>query len=193
WYQIFALQKPPRSRSSSASRNEVQFSSIPQLLSHPDDRFDADMSGEPFRSTSEHELTPHTEKAGSRLSVATALAVDEELPFKYLLIAIISIRLVRNIIKSHHQAGIDMHNGMLTVPVHSAPSSEIITAGNNPPSRTPSLKSLNTVPSPLIVTDALTPKRAPYELKEEDYNSPASFNRTLFTREAFQRRRHKEV
>ncbi|CAJ0589434.1 unnamed protein product [Cylicocyclus nassatus] len=164
-------KKPPRSRSSSATRNEVHFSSIPQLLSHPDDRFGVEMSGEPYRSSSEHELTPHAQKTGSKLSVATAVAA-ENVPYN---------------------AEVDVQSGMMTVPTRRSSVPEIITAGNDPPSRTPSLKSVDIVPSPLVVTDALTPKRAPYELKDgEVYDSPASFNRTLFTRDAFLRRRYRE-
>ncbi|EPB74227.1 hypothetical protein ANCCEY_06716 [Ancylostoma ceylanicum] len=166
-------KKPPRSRSSSAaSRNEVHFSSIPQLHSHPDDRFGVEVSGEPFRPASEHELTPHAQKIGSRSDVTAADETSTQKP---------------------QEAVVDLDSGMMTVPVHEKANSEVSSNVMNPPSRTPSLKSVDSIPSPLVVTDALTPKRAPYELKDdEDYNSPASFNRTLFSREAFQRRRFRE-
>ncbi|KAK6758024.1 hypothetical protein RB195_015688 [Necator americanus] len=163
-------KKPPRSRSSSAaSRNEVHFSSIPQLHSHPDDRFGVEESGEPFRSTSEHELTPHAQKSGSRVNIAAT---------------------VEDRTKEPHKTVFDLNTGMLTVPVQEKANSEISSNEMEPPSQPPSLKNMDDVPSPLVVTDALTPRRPLHELNVEvDYNSPSSFNRTLFTREAFLRRR----
>ncbi|KAF1760831.1 hypothetical protein GCK72_009081 [Caenorhabditis remanei] len=55
--------KLPRSRQSSVSRSiasdkGVGFVEIPTLYSHPDEKFDDNEPGEPFRPTSEHSCTP---------------------------------------------------------------------------------------------------------------------------------------
>ncbi|KAK6050476.1 hypothetical protein COOONC_12020 [Cooperia oncophora] len=96
-----------------------------------------------------------------------------------------------------HRTTMDMNSQLLTIPVQSATESNY-ESDMEPPSRTPSLKSLDInplsdVPPALVVTDALTPKRAPTDFgDQEDYNSPAGLNRTHFSRPSYQRRRFKE-
>ncbi|KAK6030800.1 PH domain protein [Ostertagia ostertagi] len=96
-----------------------------------------------------------------------------------------------------HEATVDMDSQLLTIPVQSAPESKI-ESDMEPPSRTPSLRSLDINPPAdvapaLVVTDALTPKRAPLDFEDQDdYNSPAGLNRTHFSRPTYHRRRFKE-
>ncbi|VDO21795.1 unnamed protein product [Haemonchus placei] len=168
-----------RSRSSSRTRqNEVHFSSIPQLFSHPDDRFVVDSSGEPFRPTAEHERTPKVVNVGSRNLVANCES--------------------RSSLPEFHQATVAMDSQLLTVPVQSGTESNV-ESDMDLPSQAPSLKSIDINPPPdvppaLVVTDALTPKRAPIAIEDQDgHNSPAGLNRTIFSRPAFRRRRFKEV
>ncbi|VDO95110.1 unnamed protein product [Heligmosomoides polygyrus] len=132
--------KPPRSRSSSVTRrNEVHFSSIPQLHSHPDDRFSEIITGEPYRPTSEHQRTPFAPKAESRVDDSGAADERRSQPIS-------------------HKASVDLDSQLLTIPVEGSVDSKS-TSEMEPPSRTPSLKSIDVVPPALVVTDALTPPR----------------------------------
>ncbi|WKY13987.1 hypothetical protein Q1695_004652 [Nippostrongylus brasiliensis] len=163
-------KKLPRSRSTSATRrNEVHFSSIPQLHSHPDDRFGIPGEGKSFRPTAEHNRTPCAQKskgeAGDTTNDVSQTAV--------------------------HKTHVDLDTQLMTVPVHNTDTRS--DSEMDPPSRTPSLRSIDMVPPALVVTNAITPKRAPRDFDcQDDYNSPAGFNRTHFTPHTIQRRRFKE-
>ncbi|KAE9417828.1 hypothetical protein Angca_009656 [Angiostrongylus cantonensis] len=162
-------KKPVRSRSSSASgRNEVNFCSIPQLYSHPDDRFGVDLSGEPFRRTSEHKSTPYVPKSGSRLRLFSGMDASGDV--------------------ASHKECLDVDSQLLTIPIddNSGAIFESTVVNENV---TPMVKSSDIVPPPLLVTSALTPKRPLPELDDQDdFFSPAGFNRTHFSREAYLRR-----
>ncbi|KAJ1374445.1 hypothetical protein KIN20_037133 [Parelaphostrongylus tenuis] len=171
-YMLFVYYslKPLRSRSSTTSvRNEVNFASIPQLYSHPNDRFDVDSGGEPFRPTSEHKFTPHVPKSESRLRLLSETTnVDGN--------------------KAPHTNSVDVDTQLLSVPIESNSGEK---CGNTfvQQSETPLVRGLEIVPPALFVTDALTPNRAVSDLDDNcDFNSPASFNRTHFSREMYQRR-----
>ncbi|CAD6195495.1 unnamed protein product [Caenorhabditis auriculariae] len=149
----------PMSRSASISSNvgnpvdRVVFSEIPTLYSHPDDRFDDDAEGEPFRPTSEHLRTPMNAKIAPNRPRILEHQTSINIP---------SVN-----------SNIYANATEMTVPISLSSRSTSAANSINRRSRQPSF---NEAPvRPLIVTSALTP------LAQKKSKSVTQSDQNLFT------------